>query len=73
MATTIKLKSSSSSGSAPSLSNLDLRELAVNTTDGYMYMRKGNGSGSDQIVRIDFGAALPPAEDTSIVMAIALG
>ena len=73
MATTIKLKSSSSSGSAPTLSNLALRELAVNTAHGYMYMRKGNGSGSDSIVRVDFGAALTPAEDTSIVMAIALG
>ena len=40
MATTIKLKSSTSAGSAPSLSNLALRELAVNTADGYMYMRE---------------------------------
>ena len=73
MATTIKLKSSSSAGSAPTVSNLDLRELAVNTADGYMYMRKGDGSNSDSIVRVDYGAALTPAEDTSIVMAIALG
>ena len=73
MATTIKLKSSSSSGSAPGLSDLALRELAMNTADGYVYMRKGNGSGSDTIIRIDGNAALPPAEDTSIVMAIALG
>tara|TARA_B100000945_G_scaffold300471_1_gene282316 strand:- start:54 stop:275 length:222 start_codon:yes stop_codon:yes gene_type:complete len=73
MATTIKLKSSSSAGSAPTISNLSLRELAINTADGYVYLRKGNGSGSDTIQRIDSGAALPPAEDTSIVMAIALG
>jgi len=50
MATTIKLKSSAVSGQAPSLSNLDLRELALNTTDGKLYFRKGNGSGSDQII-----------------------
>ena len=73
MATTIKLKSSSSSGNAPGLSDLSLRELAMNTADGYLYMRKGNGSGSDTIIRIDGGSSLPPAEDTSIVMAIALG
>ena len=73
MATTIKLKSSSSSGSAPGLSDLSLRELAMNTADGYVYMRKGNGSGSDTIIRIDGNSVLPPAEDTSIVMAIALG
>ena len=73
MATTIKLKSSSSSGSAPGLSDLSLRELAMNTADGYVYMRKGNGSNSDTIIRIDGNSVLPPAEDTSIVMAIALG
>ena len=73
MATTIKLKSSSSAGSAPGLSDLSLRELAMNTADGYVYMRKGNGSGSDTIIRIDGNSVLPPAEDTSIVMAIALG
>ena len=73
MATTIKLKSSSSSGNAPGLSDLSLRELAMNTADGHLYMRKGNGSGSDTIIRIDGGSSLPPAEDTSIVMAIALG
>ena len=73
MATTIKLKSSSSSGSAPGLSDLSLRELAMNTADGYVYMRKGNGSGSDTIIRIDGNSVLPPAEDTSIGMAIALG
>ena len=73
MATTIKLKSSSTSGSVPGLSDLSLRELAMNTADGFVYMRKGNGSGSDTIVRIDGGSSLPGAEDTSIVMAIALG
>ena len=45
----------------------------MNTADGYVYMRKGNGSGSDTIIRIDGNSVLPPAEDTSIVMAIALG
>ncbi len=45
----------------------------MNTADGFVYMRKGNGSGSDTILRIDGKSALPEAEDTAIVMAIALG
>ncbi len=52
MATTIKLKSSATASAVPSLSNLSLRELAINTADGKLYIRKGTGAGTDTIVDI---------------------
>ena len=52
MATNIKLKSSSVSGKTPTLSDLSLRELAVNTADGKLFLRKGDGSESDKIIDV---------------------
>jgi len=52
MATNIKLKSSSQAGKDPTLSDLSLRELAVNTADGKLFLRKGDGTGSDKIIDI---------------------
>ena len=72
MATTIKLKSSSTTGSAPTTSNLSLRELAINTADGKLYVRKGDGSGSDTIVDIG-GQATNTAVNDALALAIALG
>lgn len=60
MATDIKLKSSSVLGKTPTLSDLSLRELAVNTADGKLFLRKGNGSGTDKI--IDVTAPLQASE-----------
>jgi len=37
MASKIKVKRSSSSGNAPTTSNLDVAEIAINTADGIMY------------------------------------
>jgi hypothetical protein len=68
MATTIKLKSSSVSGQSPSLANLDLRELALNTADGKLYVRKGNGTASDDVVDLRQRSI-----DDALVLAIALG
>ncbi len=68
MATTIKLKSSAVSGQSPSLSNLDLRELALNTADGKLYVRQGNGTGSDTVVDLRQRSI-----DDALVLAIALG
>ena len=51
MATNIKLKRSASAGAAPSTSDLALGELALNTTDGKLYMKK-SVSGSESIVEI---------------------
>ena len=42
MAQTIKLKRSSVAGNVPESSNLSLGEIAVNTTDGAVYIKKGN-------------------------------
>jgi hypothetical protein len=68
MATTIKLKSSSVAGQSPSLANLDLRELALNTADGKLYVRKGDGTSSDDVVDLRQRAI-----DDALVLAIALG
>jgi hypothetical protein len=72
MATTIKLKSSSTASAVPSLSNLSLRELAINTADGKLYVRKGNGSGSDTIIDIG-GSSVVDATNDALALAIALG
>ena len=72
MATTIKLKSSSTASAVPSLSNLSLRELAINTADGKLYVRKGDGSGSDTIVDIG-GSSTTSAVNDALALAIALG
>jgi len=72
MATTIKLKSSSTASAVPSLSNLSLRELAINTADGKLYVRKGDGSGSDTIVDIG-GSSVVDATNDALALAIALG
>lgn len=68
MATTIKLKSSAVSGQAPSLDNLALRELAINTADGNLYVRQGTGTGSDSIIDLRQRSI-----DDALVLAIALG
>ena len=72
MATTIKLKSSATASAVPSLNNLSLRELAINTADGKLYVRKGTGIGTDTIVDIG-GAAATSAVNDALALAIALG
>ena len=53
MAQTIKLKRSSVSGNTPSTSDLELGEVAINTYDGKMFIKKNDGS--DSIVEIGGG------------------
>ena len=60
MATDIRLKSSAIAGKTPTLAGLSLRELAVNTADGKLFLRKGDGSASDKI--IDVTAPLQASE-----------
>jgi len=55
--TTIKLKRSSSEGVTPGTSDLELGELAVNTFDGKLFLKKNDGS--DSIVEF------VPAQDTT--------
>lgn len=51
MAQTIKLKRSASAGNAPSTSDLALGELAINTYDGKVFIKKNDGS--DAIVQVN--------------------
>ena len=44
MAQTIKLKRSSVQNNVPSTSDLDLGELAINTYDGKLFIKKNDGS-----------------------------
>jgi len=54
MAQTVKLKRSATEGAAPSTSDLALGEVAINTYDGKVYIKKNDGS--DSIVEVG-GAA----------------
>lgn len=53
MANTIKLKSSAVAGKVPTTSDLELRELAINTYDGAIYMKRD--AGTAEIIRIAQG------------------
>lgn len=64
MANTIQHKRSSSSGNVPSASDLADGEIALNTADGEIFFKKQDGT---------VKPVVSEAEDTAIVMAIALG
>ena len=51
MSTTLRLKRSSQTGNAPETNQLDLGELAINTHDGRIYLKKNDGS--ESIVMIE--------------------
>ena len=54
MAQTIKLKRSAVAGGAPTVSQLELGEVAINTYDGKMYIKK-SVAGTESIVEISGG------------------
>jgi len=56
MANTIQLKSSAVAGKVPTTSDLQLRELGVNTTDGKLYLKK-SVSGVESIVEVGAGGS----------------
>ena len=76
---TIKLKRSNVADDEPTTAQLVSGELAMNTRDGKIYMRKTNSGGSDTIIDpIDAAAASDHSHtgataDDVIAMAIALG
>lgn len=70
MATTIKLKSSAVQGQAPTTGNLDLRELAINTYDGKLFVKKDDGA--ESIVDLH-QRSVDEAVAESLALAIALG
>jgi len=51
MAVAFKLKRSSISGRAPDINSIDYGELAINTFDGVLYLKKNDGNG-DSVVPI---------------------
>jgi len=61
MAQTIKLKRSASAGAAPTVSQLELGEVAINTYDGKMYIKKSVG-GTESIVEISGGGGASAAD-----------
>ena len=81
MAQTVKLKRSNVADAEPSTSDLALGELAMNTRDGKIYMRKyiDGTDGNDTIIDpVDAAAASSHTHtgataDDVIAMAIALG
>ena len=58
MAQTIKLKRSSVSGNVPSTSQLELGELAINTFDGKVYIKKDNGT--ESVIQVGGSSELAP-------------
>jgi hypothetical protein len=52
MAQTIKLRRSATADAVPTTSNLALGELAINTNDGKLFIKK-NVSGTESIVEIN--------------------
>ncbi len=75
MATKIKPKRKFSTG-APSISDLERGEIAVNTADKKIYMRDdsgGNTPANDAIVEVANSLSGGATVDDAIVMAIALG
>lgn len=75
MATTFKPKRKFTSG-APTLSDLERGEIAVNAADQKIYMRNEAGGATpanDQIVTVAGFDANAATVDDAIVMAIALG
>jgi len=55
MAQTIKLRRSATQGGTPTVSQLSLGEVAINTYDGKLYIKKDNGT--ESIVEIGGGAS----------------
>ena len=64
MAQTIKLKRSAVSGNTPSTSDLELGEIAINTYDGKVFIKKNDGSESVVEVGAADNTKLPLAGGT---------
>ena len=65
MPSTVQLKRSSVPGKVPTTAQLELAELAVNTRDGKLYLKRDNGNGTFAIIEI--GAVLSVAGKTGAV------
>ena len=67
MANLIKLKRSAVAGKAPTTSDLELGELALNTYDGKLYTKKDNGSASIVELSGGGGGGGPIAETAQVI------
>ena len=67
MANLIKLKRSAVAGKAPTTSDLELGELALNTYDGKLYTKKDNGSASIVELSGGGGGGGPIAETQYVI------
>lgn len=65
MANTIQLKRSSTSGATPSAGSLSAGELAINTADGKVFLKKDNGTVLD-ITASSGGYTLPVASVSTL-------
>ena len=65
MANTLKHKQSSVAGKAPTTTDLALGELAINTTDGKVYLKK-NVSGTESIVEVTAGGGNLTVTNTAV-------
>jgi len=66
MAQTIKLKRSATAGAVPSTSNLALGEVAINTYDGKMYIKK-DVSGTETVVEVGTGTSIFQFADAGMI------
>jgi hypothetical protein len=67
MANLIKLKRSAVAGKAPTTSDLELGELALNTYDGKLYTKKDDGSASIVELSGGGGGGGPIAETAQVI------
>lgn len=67
MANVVKMKRSSVASKVPTTTDLDFGELAVNTFDGKLFLKKDNGTAS--VVEIGKGDVVGPASATANALA----
>lgn len=67
MANLIKLKRSAVAGKAPTTSDLELGELALNTYDGKLYTKKDDGTASIVELSGGSGGGGPIAETAQVI------
>ena len=73
MAQTIKLKRSAVSGNTPSTTDLELGEIAINTYDGKVFIKKDDGSASVIEVGADKGQIIHYLENAGASKIVFVG
>ena len=74
MAQTIKLKRSATAGNTPGLNQLELGEIAINTADGKMFIKRDDGTANDpSIVEVGSTGSFLPLSGGSLTGNLNLG